>query len=262
MSAGIFVVLALGWAGYLIPRALKHHDEVARTRSVDRFSQTMRVLSRREVVAPARAADNPRVVVPADRPNRVRLQAQRRAAASAARRRRRILIVLLLADVAVGSLVYLGTLQRWSIAIPAGLTLLYLVLCRTLVKREHSSFDAEKARASIRARQDAEDEATPAVRIRNPQGYEEFSADEDTAAIDVSAIAAPTADGASLWDPLPVTLPTYVGKPIASRTVRTIDLSAPGVSSSGHDAGDSELVAQAEQKPADPEVPEQRAVNS
>ena len=38
----------------------------------------------------------------------------------------------------------------------------------------------------------------------------------------------PTVDGGSLWDPLPVTLPTYVIKPKARRTVRTIDLSEPG----------------------------------
>jgi len=259
MSAGIFVVLAVGWAGYLIPKALKHHDELVRTRSVDKFSQTMRVLSKREVVAPARAVDNPRVVVPADRPARVRLQAQRRAAAAAARRRRRILIVLLLANVAVGTLVALGNLERWSLAIPAGLTLLYLVLCRTLVKREHSVFDAEKARERIRDRRESESGDEPSVKLRT--GSAEFSADEDTVSVDVSALAAPTADGASLWDPLPVTLPTYVSMPMASRTVRTIDLSAPDVSSSGRDAADSELVAQA-QPPADPEVPEQRAVNS
>lgn len=256
MSAGIFVVLAVGWAGYLIPKALKHHEEIARTRSVDKFSQTMRVLSKREVVAPARAADNPRVVVPADRPSRVRLQAQRAAAAAAARRRRRILIVLLLANVAVGTLVFLGNLERWTLSIPAGLTLVYLVLCRTLVKREHSAFDAEKARERIRERQE---DAEPSVKIR--RGVEEISADEDTVAVDVSAVARPAADGASLWDPLPVTLPTYVSMPMASRTVRTIDLSAPDVSSSGRDAADSELVAQAEQPATGTDVPEQRAVN-
>ena len=33
MSALIFVALAVAWAVYLVPKALKHHDEVARTRS-------------------------------------------------------------------------------------------------------------------------------------------------------------------------------------------------------------------------------------
>ena len=32
LSGVIFVVLAVAWAVFLIPKALKHHDEVARTR--------------------------------------------------------------------------------------------------------------------------------------------------------------------------------------------------------------------------------------
>ena len=35
-----------------------------------------------------------------------------------------------------------------------------------------------------------------------------------------------------LWDPVPITMPTYVSKPLAPRTVRTIDLSGPEVASS------------------------------
>ena len=51
----------------------------------------------------------------------------------------------------------------------------------------------------------------------------------------VVAVAMQTADGGSLWDPLPVTLPTYVDKPVARRTIRTIELSDPGLFSAGHD---------------------------
>lgn len=70
LSALIFVALAVAWAVYLIPKALKHHDEVVRSRSVEKFSQTMRVLARREpvdrrnarlVVSPIRAARRPPV---------------------------------------------------------------------------------------------------------------------------------------------------------------------------------------------------------
>ena len=50
LSALIFVALAVAWAVYLVPKALKHHDDVVRSRSVDRFSHTMRVLARREPV--------------------------------------------------------------------------------------------------------------------------------------------------------------------------------------------------------------------
>ena len=50
LSALIFVALAVAWAVYLIPKALKHHDEVVRSKSVEKFSHTMRVLARREPV--------------------------------------------------------------------------------------------------------------------------------------------------------------------------------------------------------------------
>lgn len=40
----------MAWAAYLIPLALKHHDEDARSRAVDRFSHRLRVLARREPV--------------------------------------------------------------------------------------------------------------------------------------------------------------------------------------------------------------------
>lgn len=264
MSAGIFVVLALGWAGYLIPKALKHHDEVASTRSIDKVSHTMRVLSRREEPTP-----DP-VVAPPVRSTK----AQRRAAAAAARRRRRILVVLLLANVIVGLVVFLGYAERWAIAIPAGLAVAYLVLCRTIVKREHSAYDAQRVREHIARRkaeiavEDAADLVEPAepvgVRARNDQGFEEVTPTEDTTSIDVSALA-PAVGEASLWDPLPVTLPTYVGKPKAARTVRTIDLSDPSISNSGRDAADSQLVADTEQAQADAaqsDGPTQRAVNS
>ena len=103
------MVLALAWAVYLIPKALKHHDEVARTRSVDRFSRPMRVLARREPVNRRDAGSSSR------RPRRRRQPAvrrpatgarpaparppcrRRRAAAAAAAGRRRILSFLLLA---------------------------------------------------------------------------------------------------------------------------------------------------------------------
>ena len=55
------------------------------------------------------------------------------------------------------------------------------------------------------------------------------------------------ADDGSLWDPLPMTLPTYVNKARARRTVRTIELT--GMHSSGHDQDDSALAREAEAAP-------------
>jgi hypothetical protein len=62
------------------------------------------------------------------------------------------------------------------------------------------------------------------------------------------AVAAPVLDDGGLWDPLPVTLPTYVNKARARRTVRTIEIT--GITSSGHDVADSELARTAEEAEA------------
>lgn len=270
LSGVIFVVLAVAWAVYLIPKALKHHDEVARTRSIDRFSTAMRVLARREpvsrrdarlVVVPGRAGDNPRMVTPpsssvpaTDVPAHVRLGAAR----AAARRRRRILGFLVLSTLVVTALAAFAIVPWWSVAIPAGLTVLYLVLCRTQVRHERdAAWDADLA-SSVAGLEDAEPARRAAVRVEasygvarpaqvNVQGFAEVDGEEDTVGIDVAlldAVLVPTTDGGSLWDPLPVTLPTYVSKPKARRTVRTIDLNEPGTWTSGRTEEDSRLVAE------------------
>lgn len=251
----IFVVLALAWAGFLIPKLLRHHDEVARTRAVDRFSTATRVLARREPVDGTSA----RLVVTQRTTARVEATpspaasvaaAHRRAAAAAARRRRRILVVLVLALVAVGVATGLAALPHWAVAVPAGLVVGYLVLCRVLVRRERRSWRSA-ATSTPRPRATATVEVTETVtstavvasepsptEARDAEGFAQVSEQEDTVTLRAEDLQA-----AALWDPLPITLPTYVGKPKARRTVRTIDLSAGDVSSSGRDAADSQLVA-------------------
>nr|WP_254450693.1 hypothetical protein [Aeromicrobium stalagmiti] len=54
----------------------------------------------------------------------------------------------------------------------------------------------------------------------------------------VIAVPSVSSSGEALWDPLPVTLPTYVTKPRAGRTVRTIDFSQPNTWTSGHIEGE------------------------
>ena len=286
------MVLAVAWAVYLIPKALRHHDEVARTRSIDRFSTAMRVLARREpvnrrdarlVVTPARAAGNPRVLAPTRatedetpvpvavtvRPavSRARLEARRTAARAAARRRRHILTFLLLCTAVTAGAAGFALVPWWSVAIPGGLTLAYLLLCRTQVRRESfHDFDmlgdrpADSVDVTVvpkRAiRVEAQDGTprsmtspltTDVVARVDEDGVSELDT-EDTVGIDVAlleAVVIPTEDGGSLWDPLPVTLPTYVTKPKAKRTVRTIDLGEPGTWTSGRTDEDAQIVARA-----------------
>ena len=62
--------------------------------------------------------------------------------------------------------------------------------------------------------------------------------EEETVALSLSEVDAaahehsielsvPIGGAGSLWDPIPITRPTYVSTPLAPRTVRTIDLAAP-----------------------------------
>lgn len=264
------MVLAVAWAVYLVPKVLRHHDEIARTRSVDRFSNAMRVLARREpvdrrtarlVVTPARTAE--RVLLPsraesASAPatdlgpaDPSRTAARRAAARAAARRRRHVLCTLLALDLLVVALAALAVLVWWSVAVPVALTVAYLVLCRTQVRRENdASWTRTTARVttSVPRRAIRVDARYGARQAPAAAADAEFS-DEDTVqipleAFETVAVAVETVDGGSLWDPLPVTLPTYVGKARAARTVRTIDLTAPDTWSSGRDEADSALVEQ------------------
>lgn len=307
------MVLAVAWAGYLIPKALQHHDEVARTRSIDRFSTAMRVLARREpvsgsggarrgqlsarlVVTPARSADNPRVLPPPARRNdepapesaqasvpsgfgttaeaasgesqssvrRTVRPGERRAARVAARRRRRILLLLLIAVAAVGALGYLGYLREWAPAVPGGLTVCWLLLCRRQVRRERQRAWSRELDAVVQEA-DLSEPVEPREVLLNAQGFEELDPLEDTITIpaeELAAVVVPTSDGGALWDPLPITLPTYVAKSTATRTVSTIDLSAPGTWTSGRVEEDAELVERAAAETESTQEPPAEAVGS
>jgi hypothetical protein len=237
LSGLIFVALAIAWAAYLIPKALRHHDDVVRGRSVDRFSQRLRVLAHREpvsaraarlVVRPARttAASGASVQTSAvDDPLPEPTAVRRVASARATRRRRRVLAVLLLA--LVGVLTACAThYLAWSyVAIPTALLAAWLVACRLMVKHE---------------------------RRRPVAALDDAPADETSASIPLTTVTAtasheaPAPADPGLWDPMPVTLPTYVSKPAARRTVRTIDLDSTGVWTSGRTEADSALAREAD----------------
>lgn len=230
MDALIFVAVAVAWAVYLIPKALSHHEESQRSRSVDRFSQSMRILARREpagrgnarlVMQPGAGASAPVVTSKGPGPSPAETRARRAAAQRATKRRRNVLAVLTLSLLTVVTLAATQVIAWPWVGIPAGLVVTWLVLCRVMVKGE---------RAAARP-------AAPVIDERVAEGDDPM---EDTSAI------APVVDP-DLWDPLPMTLPTYVDAPAARRTVRTIDLDSTGVWSSGHNESDSRLAREAEE---------------
>ena len=78
----------------------------------------------------------------------------------------------------------------------------------------------------------------------NEQGFSELAPESETASIDAVPAAALEP---GLWDPVPVTLPTYVDKPAAvRRSVRTIDLESTGVWTSGRTEVDARIAREAE----------------
>jgi hypothetical protein len=289
LSAIIFVVLALAWAVYLIPKALSHHDEMASDRLVEGHSDKVRILSRKrsvtvtetvvettddtEAEAPAESV----VPVPVPVPVTVRAVTAlptRASARRAARNRRRVLTVLVTALAVVVALAAFSVVPWWSTAVPGALVVAFLVVARISVRR------MQQARATRRtplAEAFTEEQVAPVS-----QGVSQsvsgsvsgsfsgsFSGpdvevaldqlNEDTVGVDRQELEAALADDGSLWDPLPMTLPTYVNKARARRTVRTIELT--GINSSGHDQGDSALAREAATTVvAEPTEAEQRKV--
>ena len=270
LSALIFVALAVAWAVYLVPKALKHHDDVVRSRSVDRFSNTMRVLARREpvnrrnarlVVQPGRAASAPVVTTKAPKPAAATAAAtsRREAANRAARRRRRVLGALLFLGAVVVALAGFAVVSWWYAAAPATLLVAWLVACRLMVRSERGlSAPSRRLPVEFEDEQDAPEDRIP--------GGGAPTAD-DASVADTSSMPAVAIDP-TLWDPVPVTLPTYVTKPAAARrTVRTINLDDSGVWTSGRtdvdaaiarDADEADKAARARKQGGD----DQRAVGS
>lgn len=274
LSALIFVALAVAWAAYLIPKALRHHEEGSASRGVEGFSARLRVLARREpvdsrsarlVVSPgaptstATPVETPDAletdveveleVTPVRRP--VPPAVRRAAAARAARRRMRVVQTILAAGVVVAGLAVAGVVGWVALAGPGVVLVAWLVACRLMVKNERAAAAPSKRLPLI------VDEPAPKVDDADPQ-TEEIAAVHTEVSRDTAerpAVApdeapeptpAPSAEQAG-WDPVPTTLPTYVGKaPAARRTVRTIDLDSTGVWTSGRLASDSELAREAD----------------
>jgi hypothetical protein len=243
LSALIFVALAVAWAVYLIPKALRHHDDAGRSRTVEGFSHTMRVLARREptsrrsarlVVTPGRPAATAMPVeaeIEAPAPTRAQLRVRRAAAARAAKRRLRVVSLIGAVNLVVVALA-IGAVIAWPyVAIPAAVLVMWLVACRLMVKRERAA-DAPAARLPM---VDAEPEGPITEEISAVAGVE--------GEVEVEVERDPNA-----WDPVPVTLPTYVSKEQATRrTVRTIDLDSTGVWTSGRTDSDSAIAREADE---------------
>lgn len=219
----IFAAIAVAWLAYLVPHFVRRRDDdelLEDSDPADRFSDSMRIV--RYGTAPLLDQDLEEIAsfeVSTPQTRRAAVNDLRRLEVVAASRRRRVLLILMAALSVVIALCAAHLIPWWSAAIPGGLLLIFVVLARISVRLMLKGLDARYAE----------------IRHGNNESTI-FLSRKDFAKL--GTMADPSggkADSAKrpglLWDPIPITMPTYVSKPLAPRTVRTIDLSGPGASS-------------------------------
>ncbi len=235
-SSGLIIAFVVAvWAAYFVPLALRRYDEAARNASVESTGFLSRVINR-----PTPSVEETSEVAEVVRPAQPALpRISTRAANIAAARRRRTLLTLLGLAAVVGVLTWIGLIATYAVAAPAALIVAWLIACRLQVRSELGISRAER-----KAAVDTEDTVTVSGQFEdiNPgRKHEMEDVPLEADALDdqiVIAVPSVSTTGDALWDPLPVTLPTYVTKPRAGRTVRTIDFGQAGAWTSGHIEGE------------------------
>ncbi|MCW2606088.1 MAG: putative rane protein [Frankiales bacterium] len=238
MGSGLILLVIVGaWLAVLVPMALRSYDATAgSSRSTERFSDAMRVLSPRDRRPSASHTAHPVEPPPALEPllHALREDPPRPPLTLVARRRR--VLLSLLAVAATGLLG--GLLSGWLLVVglvAAALAVAYVVHLRRLAVARA----AHDRRADVGAywetdeAHDAWDDAwdawvparMPARPVAPALRYE-----------DPLPLAAGDDDG---WSPVPVPPPVYVGKPVAPRRPpRVLDLTEPGRWSDAVTAGE------------------------
>jgi hypothetical protein len=214
-SGVIYAALLVGWGMYFVPRWVRRHEELSEARSVERFSRAMRILSRRTPTP-----DQRYVVMPRREDHQPRARSRR--VAPLAMRRRRILAGLVLTTLVVSVATPFTPLPWWA---PVGMLLVTVADVVHLRIQARRQGDVTRTRASVRRR--------ARLRLRRFDSVERIIASRQTLAQErAAALAARLAAEASAeasareeaerlavaaagWQPVPVPLPTYVGKPKA-----------------------------------------------
>ena len=175
--------------------------------AVDPFSDSVRIL--RHGTAPLLDQDLAEL-----REFEVSTPVTRRAAVSdlrrlervAASRRRRVLSALFALLCAVISVCSMSWLPWWTVAVPGGLVLLFVVVSRVSVRAMRRDLDARYVAISR-----GSDEKTVMISRKDA-----LAEGKDKAKKAKKAAKAKDAESKpGLWDPLPITVPTYVSKPLA-----------------------------------------------
>ena len=242
MGSGLILLVIVGaWLAVLVPMALRSHDTSTSLKSADRFSDAMRVLSRRgdrAVVVPKRGpsmvvsqtkSPRPRPVDPADLGTYVATELPVRDPLTPAERRRRLLFGLLsTAVLSFGLAVTVLPVLLW-VHVLADLLLVAFVVHL----RKQAILRAQRRPRRMRPVQQAPARRRPARIAGIPDRMPGRPAPltmplpAPAARYEDRPLAATGTGGA--WSPVPVPPPTYVGKATAPRrTPRVLDLTHPG----------------------------------
>ena len=253
-SSGLIIAFVVAvWAAYFVPLVLRRYDEAGKNASVDDAGPTGRVIAPAAPAAPAQPVTAPTI----DRP----------AARLAARRRRRTLLTLIAVFAVTTVLAVASVVPRLGVVVPVVLILAWLTACRVQVRGERgiSKPRAHPVATSSGTAADEEDTIIVSGQYEEVDPARPHVMEDTSLAVDalddqiVIAVPSVSTSGVALWDPLPVTVPTYVTKPRAGRTVRTIDFTKPGAWTSGHIEGENQTLPQRDE--ATPSAEERRAVN-
>jgi hypothetical protein len=243
----IFAAIAIAWLAYLVPHFVRGRGDEPELESdpADRFSENVHIV--RHGTAPLLDQDLEPIAeyeVSTPLTRRAAIADLRRQDRLAATRRRRVLLVLLAVISVVIGVCAVGWLPWWSVAVPCGLLAVFFVVSRISVHLMRRSLDRRynaivsggHEKTVFLSRKKSDDSAPDAKAT-------DRSADKavQAAAKDSKSVAG------GLWDPVPITMPTYVSKPLAPRTVRTIDLSGPDAASAARQ--NHPVVAEAPETP-------------
>lgn len=217
----IFGALAAFWLVYLVPLILNRKDNglLDEVEPGEPFSASVTIVRHG---TPLETAENGTAVISTPLNRRAALRELSDLDGEAARRRRIVLVFLAVCTSVVGALAGFGLVSWWTITAPLGLIVVFLGIARFTVARMRAQLDA---RARHIRGGDCVDEQTVAIEV-----LDETDDAENELSVELTA---PVEHTGSLWDPIPITAPTYVSRPLTPRTVRTIDLGAPVAVGSG-----------------------------
>jgi hypothetical protein len=226
VGSGLILLVIVGaWLAVLVPMALRSHETSTSLTSVDRFSDAMKVLSRREerraIVVPGRPA-TATDTEPASSP-------------TVAERRRRSLLVLVGAALLSLGLALFGIPLMLGAHVLCDLLLAgFVVHCRRQAVLKAQRTARQRARRPVAAPAPAAAPAAAPVRAPRVAGIpDRMPRRPEPLGITLPAPAArydeaPVTVDTS-WSPVPVPPPVYVGKAKApSRPPRVLDLTKPG----------------------------------